>query len=517
MVFQDGAGFVNETGAWRVPVVFDNLIQRQEIPVTIGVFIDPGVLHALSPNQQDRFNRSFEYDALGDRYARFLLEEILPEVRKQYNISKDPNDAAIGGSSSGGIASFTVAWNRPDAFRRVLSFIGSYTDLRGGDIYPSLIRKMEPKPLRVYLQDGSNDLNIYAGSWYLANQSMSSALQYAGYETAFTAGTEGHNSKQGAAILPDALRWLWKDHPKPIPKPAASAGERHFVTQILDADSDWQLVSDTGTSADGLAVDREGNVFFSDPAASTIYKVGADGKVTLFGRETHGANGLMFGADGRLYAAEPGAQRIAAYSMDGKEVVIASGLNSNDLAVSSHGDMYVSDPQNDQIWRVEKDGRKSIAYKGDARKGNSLIFPNGIRFSPDESLLLVADTATRWVWSFQVQPDGSLSQAEAFYHLELPDDIQSGMLRSGADGMTLDSEGYLYVTTKLGIQMCDQPGRVVGIIRNPDSDDVSSVVFGGTALQTLYVTTSGHKVYRRTLRRKGYFPWEPVKLPRPAL
>src|SRR5512133_3096460 len=164
MVFQDGAGFVKEDGAWRVPAVFDSLIQAGAMPVTIGVFINPGVLPALSANQENRYNRSYEYDSLGGLYARFLLEEILPEVGKHFNISPDPNDRGIAGSSSGGIAAFTAAWNRPDAFRRVLSFIGSYTNLRGGQNYPSLIRKTEPKPLRIFLQDGKNDLNIYSGS-----------------------------------------------------------------------------------------------------------------------------------------------------------------------------------------------------------------------------------------------------------------------------------------------------------------------------------------------------------------
>ncbi len=516
MVFQDGAGFVSETGGWRVPIVFDNLIQRKEMPVTIGVFIDPGVSVPSSTNQQSRYNRSYEYDDLSGRYARFLLQEILPEVALHYNLSKNPNDRAIAGSSSGGIAAFTVAWNRPDAFHRVLSFIGSYTDLRGGEIYPPLIRKMEPKPLRVFLQDGSHDLNIYAGDWYLGNQQMESALQFAGYETKFVVGTEGHNSKHGGAILPDALRWLWQDYPKPVSKPTASPGERHFITQILDPDSDWEFVAEAAKDAEGLAVDTHGNVFFSDPPGNRIYKIGADGKATLFKQDTHGVNGLMFGPDGRLYGAQIGAQRIVAYSPDGRESVIAQGLNSNDLAVSSRGEIYVSDPQHDQIWFIDKSGNKRIVYKGDPPKGNSMIFPNGIRLSPDESLLFVCDTATRSVWSFEVQPGGSLADGEAFYHLDLPDDVESGMLRSGADGMTLDTEAYLYVTTNLGIQICDQTGKTVGIIRNPGSDDLSSLVFGGPNLDTLYAS-AGNKIYRRKLTRKGFFPWQPFKPPKPRL
>src|SRR4051794_21881589 len=135
MVVQDGGGFVGENSPWHAPIVFDNLIHKREMPVTIGIFINPGIMPALTETQQARYNRSYEYDALDDRYARFLLEEILPEVGKQYKLSSDPNDRGLAGSSSGAIAAFTAAWERPDAFRRVLSFIGSYTNLRGGQIY----------------------------------------------------------------------------------------------------------------------------------------------------------------------------------------------------------------------------------------------------------------------------------------------------------------------------------------------------------------------------------------------
>src|SRR5690242_8293745 len=162
MIFQDGGNMSSETGGWRTTIVMDNLIHKGEMPVTVGIFIDPGVLTAPSANQQNRFNRSFEYDALGDRYARFLIEEIIPEVAKHYNLSKDPNDYGIAGSSSGGIAAFNAAWSRPDSFHRVMSFIGSFTNLRGGEALATLIRKTEPKPLRVFMQDGHADNNIYA-------------------------------------------------------------------------------------------------------------------------------------------------------------------------------------------------------------------------------------------------------------------------------------------------------------------------------------------------------------------
>jgi enterochelin esterase-like enzyme len=258
MVFQDGAGFVAEDGAWRVPVVFDNLINRGEIPVTIGVFIDPGI---LPPGHA---NRSYEYDSVTDKYSRFLLNEILPHVEKTYNISRDPNQRAIGGSSSGGICAFTVAWNRPDSFRRVLSFVGSFVNLRGGEIYSSLIRKTEPKPLRVFLQDGENDLNIAAGNWFIGAHDMLSALEYAGYDVTHVWGVEGHNSKHGGAILPDSLRWLWRGYPSPIAKPKGG-GLREWSTLLTDPNSDWEPASQGPHSTAGP--------YQADPAHKAIVKL----------------------------------------------------------------------------------------------------------------------------------------------------------------------------------------------------------------------------------------------------
>ncbi len=213
MIFQDGHKYVKTNEEYRVPVVFDNLIARKEMPVTIAIFITPG--HRGEEMPSDRWkgnNRSLEYDSPGDRYARFLLEEMLPEVGRNYNLTKDPEGRAICGVSSGGICAFTVAWERPDQFRKVMSHIGSFTNIRGGHVYPALIRKTERKPICVFLQDGSNDLDNGAGNWPLANQQMAAALKFAGYDYRFEFGDGGHTHKHGGALLPDSLRWLWRDY-----------------------------------------------------------------------------------------------------------------------------------------------------------------------------------------------------------------------------------------------------------------------------------------------------------------
>lgn len=211
MVFQDGGGFVREKGAFRAPTVLDNLIHAGDIPPMIAIFINPGVVPAAKKDQQPRKNRSFEYDTLSDQYARFLIEEIIPEVEKTYQITKNPDCRGICGNSSGAIAAFTVAWERPDAFRKVISHIGSFTNIRGGHVYPALIRKTEPKPLKVFLQDGENDLDNLHGNWPLANEQMALALKYSHYDYQFVMGTGKHSGRHGGAIFPETLRWLWSD------------------------------------------------------------------------------------------------------------------------------------------------------------------------------------------------------------------------------------------------------------------------------------------------------------------
>lgn len=212
MVFQDGHTYVNEKGDFRVPTVFDNLIHKKQMPVTIGIFINPGHKGDKLPEPAwSANNRSFEYDTLSDQYARMLIDEILPEVEKVHPLTKDPEQRAICGISSGGICAWTVAWERPDQFRKVLSHVGSFTNIRGGHVYHAMIRKMRPvKPIRVFLQDGDKDVNNEHGNWWLANLEMESALKFAKYDYKFVGGEGGHNGKHGGAILPESLVWLWR-------------------------------------------------------------------------------------------------------------------------------------------------------------------------------------------------------------------------------------------------------------------------------------------------------------------
>lgn len=213
MVFQDGHAFDGSTGDFRVPVVFDNLIAKGDMPMTIAVMIDPGHKGELPEARGWRprpANRSVEYDSVSGDYAEFLLTEILPDIEKSYRITDNPELRAICGNSSGGICAFGVAWHRPDKFRKVLSHIGSFVNIRGGHNYAAMIRKTEQKPIRVFLQDGENDLDNEHGNWPLANQQMAKSLAFKDYDYKFVYGTEAHNGKHGGAIFPDSLRWLWR-------------------------------------------------------------------------------------------------------------------------------------------------------------------------------------------------------------------------------------------------------------------------------------------------------------------
>jgi enterochelin esterase-like enzyme len=226
MIFQDGQAFMNPDADIRAQNVMDNLIYRREIPVMIGVFINPGrTPEQPEPNLQEwgdrTTNRPTEYNSLDDKYARVITEELMPVLYKEYNISKDPEQHGIGGSSSGAIAAFTVAWERPNDFRKVLSNVGSFVNLRGGHVYPDLVLKSEKKPIRVFLCDGRND-NRGVGrggtydekrNWFFQNVRLMKALTAKGYDVAYTWGMNLHGQKFGGAIMPEMMRWLWRDGP----------------------------------------------------------------------------------------------------------------------------------------------------------------------------------------------------------------------------------------------------------------------------------------------------------------
>jgi sugar lactone lactonase YvrE/outer membrane protein assembly factor BamB/enterochelin esterase-like enzyme len=504
---------VNQDGIqFNAPAVFDRLIAEKKIPVMIGVFVKPGVVPAATDKALARFNRSFEYDGLGPEYARFLLEEILPavETRKTADgrplvLSKNGNDRSIGGTSSGAIAAFTAAWERPDAFSRVYSGIGTYVGLRGGHAYSTLVRKFEPKPLRIFLEDGSNDLNIYAGDWWMANQAMQRSLAFAGYDSRHAWGDGGHNNKQATELFPEAFAWLWGEWPQPIAKGAGSPQ----LQEILIPGEDWRLVGEGYRFTEGPAANAKGDLFFNDVGDGKTYRITPDWKADVWLADSHRGDGQNFHPDGRLVAASGGDVAILAWDTARQPTKLAEGWRGNDVVVNAAGMVYVTEPGWDgkspsKIHCLKPAGGGTYT---DTVVDTGLKFSNGLCLSPDQSLLYVADSRSHWVWSYQVNGDGTLVNKQRFYHLHVPDTADD----SGADGMRVDRDGRLWVATKMGIQVCDQAGRVNCIIPTPNGK-ISNLCFGGPDFATL-LATCGDKVYMRRVKAAGSPNFLPPTIP----
>jgi gluconolactonase len=509
--------YVNQDGLrYEAPTVFDNLIYKKEMPVTIGVFVMHGRVRAADENTAlDRFNRSYEYDGLGDKYARFLLEELLPEVGtkktsdgRPIRLSHSGNDRAIGGESSGAICAFTAAWERPEAFTRVFSAIGTYVGLRGGERYPTLIRKYEPKPLRVFLQDGSGDLNIYGGDWWMANQTMERALEFAGYEVQHVWGEGGHNGNHATAVFPDAMRWLWKDWPQPV---KSGATKNAMLAALLIPGEEWSMAGEGYKAAGGLAANANGEVVFTDAPEGRTYRIGRDAKVTLSPSGAEKVSWQAFGPSGELYSVLSADAKIIVRDPTGKSAHVAWRISGEGIVVAHNGNTYVCQPaaagtsEPSKIWLVKPGGEKRLV---DTFQG----YASGVALSPDQTLLYVSDARSHWVYSFQVSSDGSLAFKQRYYWLHVPDSDDD----SGARGMCEDREGRLYVATRLGIQICDQAGRVNCIIPTPNGE-VTDLCFGGGNYDTLFAAC-GDRVYKRKLKATGANAWaQPSKPPAPKL
>jgi enterochelin esterase-like enzyme/sugar lactone lactonase YvrE len=505
MVFQDGERMRRLNGRWRIPTVFDNLIARGDMPPTIAVFINPGMKPPRGESKRPQSNRSFEYDSLGGRYASFLLDEIIPVVKQSYNISDDPNLHAIGGSSSGAICAFTAAWERTDYFRKVYSSVGSFTHLRGGNIYPALVRKTEPKPIRVYMADTSGDIDNAFGSWWWANQRMASALQYMGYDLRFDqAEGFGHNADFGGAKFPEAMKWLWRtDSHTPSYDTTDDLGSDLTLLELLVPGESWELVAQDLGFADGLCADGEGNLFYCDMRAAKIYRLDADGGVkTVLANES--VSGLEFDPSGSvLYACQGSKDRIISIAPNSGEIkVISEGVKPNDLAVTNDGFILFTQTGTSQVVRVDpKTGETSVVDTG-------ITKPNGIAISNDGGTLAVSDYGGKFTWTFRVSDGGMLDakmptmpmrrridpEGEFAFNEEPP-----YLATSKGDGMAVDRLGRYYVTSDLGVQIFDVTGRPCGLLPKVDADQpLTSCILAGDDHNTLFIA-HGKRIYKRKL------------------
>ena len=469
LVMQDGGGF-------RDTIVLDNLIAKGEVPVTIGIFITPGVVPAANPKALPRYNRSYEYDSPTDRYAKFLIDEVLPEVGKKYNLSKDPNDHAICGGSSGGIAAFTAAFFRPDAFRRVISFIGSYTDLRGATNYGALVRKFEPKPIRVFQQDGKNDQDIYSGSWPIGNTDLAAGLKYARYDAMMTWGEGQHDGVQATAIFPEALRFIWKGWPAQVALPKETPQP---VTQIVTPGVDWERVENT-VKVDSIKADVTGLLESMS---------GVSGMATTPSGETLIAQEFKR----RIYSREPNS---------GRETTLAKGFPARQIVVGKNGNAYATSSTG-KIWLIPAKGKSRIV--------GEVFDSTGITLVPDQTHLMVSSGTESYIHAFAIQPDGSLAHQQPYHEVY----VAHGETKSHAGGMVTDANGWLYVASPFGIQVLDQAGRVNGIIVNPTLEPTTQLAWSGS---TLYALTADGKIFSRKTKATGVQPFaDPIKPPAPRL
>jgi gluconolactonase len=518
MVFLDGSGYLGD--GIRIPVVFDNLIAKHELPPMIGIFVDPGVLPAL-PDAQNRYERIFEYDSLSDRYSRFLLEELIPAVAKDYNLSKNPDDHGIAGTSTGAVGAFMAAWNRPDQFHRVMSFIGTYVAMKGADEMPALVRKTEPKPIRIFMQDGTADHIVaaeqygtsFAGSWPINNWVMYQALEYSGYDARLEMGSEAHNMKQGGAIMPDALRWLWRGYPEAIvvhePPQTKQEGwdPRMKVYSTVWADKPWEKVGGNYGEVASPTGDDLGDLFFVDVKADRIYKADADGKVSVYKEKPGGVRALREGPGSVLYAYLAERRQIVAYGPGGDMRVVARGVDINDMAVTAKSQIYFVDAGKKTIGLVDASGKVRVVYAG-----GEIAAPSGLALSGDQAMLVVSDEQSRFSWSFQLAAGGGLQNGEPFYRLQA---TEAGWM-SGVRGVAEDSTGLVYFATPMGIQVCEANGRMAEVLNSPEIGGVSSFAFAGAKLDWMIVTEGG-KVFRRPVKVTGVAAGTMVKLPKPPL
>jgi enterochelin esterase-like enzyme/sugar lactone lactonase YvrE len=498
-VQQDGYNAANK-------VLLEKLIAAKLMPVTIGIFIRPGDLPSPTAGMSGRRNRCFEYDGVSDNYVRFLTEELLPYVAKTFGLklSNSGNDRCISGGSSGGIAAFNAAWLRPDAFSRVYAFSGSFVAFRGGNQFPTLIRKYEAKPIRAYLTTATHDMENCAGDWFLLDQEMDKALKFSGYDYEFRI-NEGNHCAGGGACFPEAMAFLWKGWPAPVQ--AGPSAPR--VRDVIIPNQNWEMAAQGYGDARGPACNSKGEVFFVDATANKIYRIGIDGKVSEFLPDAGHANGIAIDAQDNIYTVSKTTGNVMRYDASGKGTVYASGIPGLYALAMPDGGLYVTaynkPEEASRIWHI-KDG-KSVAIDSDIK------LPTGLAYRPDQWLLSVADGRSKWVYSYQIQPDGTLINKERFFWLN----VQDWEDDAGAESVCYSKEGRMFVATRSGIQVSADDGPTQIILPVPDRSRVLGVCLGGPEMNTLFAFC-GDKVWKRLVKVHADGAYTPItKVPGTSL
>lgn len=483
----------------REKTLMETMIATKEMPVTVGVFVRPGDLPAPMKGTMGRRNRDLEYDGVDDKNVRFLVDELLPFVAKEYNLklSNSGNDRCMSGGSSGGIAAFVAAWHRPDAFSRVYCASGSFVAFRGGHEFPTLVRKFEAKPIRTYMTTGTRDMENCAGDWFLLDQEMDKALKFSGYDYFFRIINGGHVAGY-MDYYQEAMAYLWKGWPEPV-KAGPSAPR---AQEVLLPGEDWKLVAEGFKSTRGPACNASGEVFFADTSANKIHRIGLDGKVTDFVTDSGAAHCVTVGADGALYTISEKSGKLTRYDSAGTSSVVIEGIPGHSILARPDGALYVTSngdkpSEVGSVWLV-KDGKKT-------RVDTGLKFATGMTYRPDQWLLSVAEGHSKWVDSYQVKDDGSLTHKERFFHLHVADWEDD----AGAESLCYSLEGRQFIATKSGIQISADDGPTQIILPVPGNSRVTGVCIGGQDKDILYALC-GNKIWQRKIRHHAmgaFSPW----------
>ncbi len=486
----------------REKALMEAAIAAKEMPVTVGVFVKPGTLPAPMKGTLDRRNRCFEYDGVSDNNVRFFTEELLPFVAKEYglNLSTDGNDRCISGGSSGGIAAFTAAWHRPEAFSRVYAASGSWVAFRGGHEFPTMVRKFEAKPIRAFLTTATHDMENAAGDWFLLDQEMDKALKFSGYDYIFRI-IDGRHVAGYAENWREGMAYLWKGWPERV-KAGPSAPR---AQEILIPGEGWQLVAEGFKSTRGPTCNAAGEVFFADTSSDKIHRIGLDGKVSVFAGNTGNAHGLTIGADGKLYSVSEKTGKILSYEPSGASSVVLEGLTGQSVLAMPNGGLYVTTNEGKgsalgSVWWV-KDGKKTQVDAG-------LKFATGLAYRPDQWLLSVADGRSKWVYSYQIKDDGTLVNKERFFPLHVEDWEDD----AGAETVCYSVEGRQFIATRSGVQISADDGPTQVILPTPDKARVTGVAIGGAEKDTLFAFC-GNKIWKRKIQHHAmgaFTPWTKV-------
>lgn len=486
----------------REKTLMETMIATKEMPVTVGVFVRPGDLKAPMPGTASRRNRCFEYDGVSDNNVRFLVDELLPYVAKELDLklSTDGNDRCISGGSSGGIAAFTAAWHRPDAFSRVYCASGSFVAFRGGHEFPTMVRKFEAKPIRAYMTTGTRDMENCAGDWFLIDQEMDKALKFSGYDYFFRIIDGGHVAGY-MDFYQEAMAYLWKGWPEKVQAGPSAPRAR----DVLLPGEKWQPVAQGFKSIHGAACNATGEVYFADTADNKIHRIDADGNVTAFLSDGGQANGLTVGVDGRLYTVSSHTGKVMSYDEAGKGSAVLDGLRGHSILALPSAGFYVTGggekvEDGGAVWLV-KDGKKTLVDKG-------LKLATGLAYRPDQWLLSVADGRSKWAYSYQFNADGTLVNKERFFPLHVADWEDD----AGAEAICYAQEGQMLVATRSGVQVCADDGPTQIILPVPGGSAVTAVCLGGRDLDTLYAF-SANSVWKRKVKihaMGAFSPWMKV-------